>query len=60
MHEAATRNDVEALAALLDAEPGLVHALKFTEVSLVMWQNGSPLHFAASAGSMEAAQRLID
>lgn len=58
VHEAAKENDVEALAALLDAEPGLIHALALLDSD--GRENSSPLHFAVHAGSMEAAQLLID
>lgn len=52
VHEAAERNDVEALKVLLDADPRLVDA----EEDEGGW---GPLHVACSAGSLDAARLLL-
>lgn len=53
VHEAARRNDVEALRRLLDEDPGLVE-LRDEEVER------QPLHVACEAGAIEAARLLLD
>lgn len=59
VHEAATENDVEALAALLDEEPSLLHAWDRLYM-LSPHSRGQPLHFACYAGSVEAVGFLLD
>jgi len=46
---AAMQDDVPTLAALVDSDPALVHA----------YEDGTPLHYAARAGAMNAAAYLI-
>lgn len=58
VHDAARRNDVEALAALLDGEPSLIDAWDQVSGFPLIW--GQPLHFACYDGSVEAAQLLLD
>lgn len=54
VHEAALKNDVEGLRAMLDAEPGLIEAEDETS------SNCRPLHYACSRGHMEAVRLLLD
>lgn len=53
VHDAAKRNDVEALRQLLDADPGLLEAED-------EWTGRCPLSYACEWGSVEAAQLLLD
>lgn len=54
VHDAARDNDVEALRALLDADPGLI------ELQSEEWPHLSPLNIAGGHGHMEAARLLLD
>lgn len=55
VHEAARRNDVEALRRLLDEEPELLHA---RDARNPPW--GEPLHATCHTGSLEAVRFLLD
>lgn len=56
VHEAAERNDVEALRTMLDADPGLIEAEEDQQPGF----HKRPLHYASQAGHMEVAELLLD